>query len=121
MGIKDIDPVTLRNWIDAGEAVLVDVREPHENAQERIAGAHLLPLSKFHPERLPEHDGRIVVYHCATGTRTGVYGGPLTAATPAAREVYHLAGGISAWKQAGLPTEGDAPAPARGLSALFRF
>ena len=45
--IEMVDPQTARLWIEQGEAVLVDVREPHEFAMERIHGATLVPLSAF--------------------------------------------------------------------------
>jgi rhodanese-related sulfurtransferase len=46
-GLVEIDATTLNAWLEAGEAVLVDVREPAEHAGEHIAGAQLLPLSRF--------------------------------------------------------------------------
>ncbi len=101
MFIKEIDPITLKTWMRDGKAILVDVREPAEVARERIGEAHHLPLSRFDPNRLPEHGDKIVVYHCATGNRTGMLGGQLKAATPQASDVYHLGGGIMAWKMAG--------------------
>jgi len=101
MNIKEIDPVTLKQWMEDGKAVLVDVREASEHIQGRIPQDHHLPLSGFNPANLPAHDDKIVVYYCATGGRTGMYGPNLHAATPAASAVYHLSGGISAWKNAG--------------------
>ncbi|MCW9039300.1 MAG: rhodanese-like domain-containing protein [Rhodospirillales bacterium] len=106
MSIKEIDPRTLQQWIAEGSAILVDVREPHEHAQEHIPEAHHMPLSRFMPDSLPAHEEKIVVYHCATGARTGTYGMHLSAAVPSASDVYHLAGGIMSWKMAGLGTKG---------------
>ena len=45
--INNIDPKTAADWIDSGDAVLIDVREAGEHAAERIANAELLPLSAF--------------------------------------------------------------------------
>lgn len=101
MSIKEIDPVTLKQWMNDGKAILVDVREPAEVAREAIVDAHHMPLSRFNPAELPKHDDLIVVYTCASGGRTGMYGPSLHAATPAASDVYHLSGGIGAWKNAG--------------------
>ncbi|MBT3237299.1 MAG: rhodanese-like domain-containing protein [Rhodospirillaceae bacterium] len=105
MGIKDIDPTTLKDWIAEGKAILVDVREAGERAVERISDAHHLPLSAFNPDALPSHDDKIVVYHCASGGRTRMYGPQLREVTASAADVYHLAGGIGAWKMAGFATE----------------
>ena len=101
MSIKEIDPVTLKQWINEGKAILVDVREPQEVARERIAEAHNVPLSQFNTAHLPDHDDKIVVYHCVGGKRTAMHGPNLHAATPAASAVYHLSGGIMGWKNAG--------------------
>ena len=104
MNIKEIDPITLKQWLQDGSAVLVDVREPGEAARERIEEAHHLPLSRFNPAELPFHEDKIVVYHCATGGRTAMLGGQLTEITNKAKEVYHLSGGIMGWKMVGHAT-----------------
>ncbi|MBC8445126.1 MAG: rhodanese-like domain-containing protein [Rhodospirillaceae bacterium] len=101
MMMKEVDPVTLKQWMDEGSAVLVDVREPDEHARECIARDHHMPLSNFNPAALPDHDDKIVVYYCASGGRTGMYGPQLAEVTARARQVYHLTGGIMAWKSAG--------------------
>ncbi len=36
--VCDVDAAILRGWLDRGDAVLVDVREPGEHAAERIEG-----------------------------------------------------------------------------------
>ncbi|MBT3359852.1 MAG: rhodanese-like domain-containing protein [Rhodospirillales bacterium] len=104
MSIQGVDPVTLKGWIDRDEAVLVDVRENEEYADEHIEMAHHLPLSSFDPAKLPGHTGRVVVYHCASGRRTAHFGAQLVVAAPNAGDVFHLDGGIIAWKDAGLAT-----------------
>ncbi len=105
MSIKDVDCGTLVAWLSEGKAVLVDVREPGEFARERIASAHHVPLSSFHPDHLPDHADKIVVYHCASGMRTARFGAHLSQAVPAANDVFHLRGGLAAWVNAGHQTE----------------
>jgi len=75
--------------------VLVDVREPAEFAAERIAGAINHPLSRFDPALLPA--GRVIL-HCGVGKRSAMAMARCDAA------VTHMAGGLAAWKAAGLPT-----------------
>lgn len=106
--IKGVDAATVRTWMDSGDAVLVDIREDEEVADERIPEAHHVALSGFDPDLLPDHDGRILVYHCASGRRTENFGPQLMAAAPGARAVYHLEGGIFAWREAGLGTRSGA-------------
>ncbi len=102
--IKSVDAATVRSWLDSGQAVLVDIREDEEVEDERIPEAHHVALSGFDPDRLPDHDGRIVVYHCLSGGRTAKFAPQLMAAASGARIVYHLEGGILAWSEAGFRT-----------------
>ena len=37
--LREVDPPTMKAWLDRGEALLVDVREEDEHAREHIAGA----------------------------------------------------------------------------------
>jgi rhodanese-related sulfurtransferase len=86
-----------------GRMLLVDVREPNEIAVERYPGAVVVPLSSFDPAAIPEPEGKQVVFACRSGRRS------VTASLAAQEQGYpytsHLAGGILAWKAAGLPTE----------------
>jgi rhodanese-related sulfurtransferase len=101
--VEPIDAVTTKNWLDAGTAVLVDVREPAEHAGEHIPGARLYPLSSFDPAQVPQEAGKKLVLHCVMGQRSAQAGQKLVEA--GRTEVYNLQGGIQAWKEAGYPTE----------------
>jgi rhodanese-related sulfurtransferase len=86
-----------------GRILLVDVREPNEIAVERYPDAVVVPLSSFDPSAIPDPKGKQVVFACRSGRRS------VTASLAAQEKGYaysaHLAGGILAWKAAGLPTE----------------
>ena len=102
MTLKNISAVEAHALLDQN-AVLVDVREPYEQAAERIPGSIELPLSQLAlgvPANLPE--GRTPIFLCASGMRTSRNAVALVgiAGVPA----YNLSGRIVAWKQAGLPT-----------------
>lgn len=105
-----VDALTLNRWLAAGEAVLVDVREPGEFASEHIAGAQLLPLGGVRGESVPATVGRRLVVYCRSGRRGG------QACSQLGGVVYNLDGGIEAWLAAGLPVERGA----RRLLALDR-
>ncbi len=107
--LLDVSPRILRTWIAADQAILVDVREPGENAGERIAGGLLRPLSRFDTTALPTEDGRIPVLYCGSGKRSTEAAGRLLRS--GWEEVHHLKGGILAWKAAGGVTETSAEAP----------
>lgn len=90
--------------VEEGKALLVDVREAAEHAYEAIPGAVLAPLS-----RIDSHDFTVAsakhdaaIFHCSSGARTTVHARRFVQTGFA--HVYVLAGGIQAWKRAGLPT-----------------
>lgn len=98
--IQDLTPAEVAARMKIGGVELIDVREPAEYAAERIHGAMLFPLSTFDPHALPKNVD--IIFQCGTGKRSGMAIARAQAAglTHAA----HLAGGIMAWKAAGLPT-----------------
>jgi rhodanese-related sulfurtransferase len=98
--VTEATPEQVRDWLENGEILLVDVREANEYAFERIRGAVLYPLSTFDPTALPI-EGRRLVLHCASGMRSLRAAHALHAAGHS--NLAHLAGGIQAWKSAGLP------------------
>jgi rhodanese-related sulfurtransferase len=110
-GIPDIDADTARRWLDAGDTVMIDVREPVEVAREAVPLARPAPLSSFDPAALALGDARRVIMLCAVGIRS-VKAGVRLAALGDGREIVNLKGGLAAWKQAGLPVRGGNAAPA---------
>ena len=101
--VRDLTPDEVARGLEAGEIVLVDVREPNETMLERIPGSVLVPLSTFDPDEIPDPEGRTVVFSCRSGNRS-VKASELAQAAGLPYKA-HLAGGIIAWKAAGYPTE----------------
>jgi rhodanese-related sulfurtransferase len=101
--VRDLAPDEVARGLEAGEIVLVDVREPNETMLERIPGSVLVPLSTFDPDEIPDPEGRTVVFSCRSGNRS-VKASELAQAAGLPYKA-HLAGGIIAWKAAGYPTE----------------
>ena len=99
---RDLSPLQVQAALDAHEILLVDVREPAEFAAERIHGALNFPLSTFDPGALPEAGDRLMVLQCGSGKRSAMAIDQCRKAGHAIDS--HLAGGIMAWKAAGLPT-----------------
>jgi rhodanese-related sulfurtransferase len=101
--VRDLTPQEVAQGLKEGRVVLVDVREPNETAVERFPGAVLVPLSAFDPATIPAPPGSEIVFACRSGRRS------VTASLAAQDSGFdydsHLAGGILAWKAAGLPTE----------------
>ena len=101
--VQNLAPEEVARGLDAGRMLLVDVREPNEVALERYPDAVVVPLSSFDPAAIPDPEGRQVVFACRSGRRS------VTASLAAQEKGYpynaHLAGGILAWKAAGLDTK----------------
>ena len=102
--IYQVDPQTIKGWMDGGEAVVYDVRETKEYAVEHIPGTTLEPLATLDPVRIPPDSTRKVVLHCRSGQRCGMAAERLALAGYTG-DLYRMSGGIIAWKQAGLPVE----------------
>ncbi len=100
MPIKNIDSTILKQWLDKGEAVLVDVREPSEHATGIIPGAALVPLKTVSLNTIPAFKGKKLVMQCRSGGRSMTAGEMLLKENPGI-EVYNLAGGILEWAASG--------------------
>ncbi len=98
-----IAPQIISGWLDAGDVVLVDVRETKEYDLEHIAGALLMPLSELDPDVFPVLADKPLVLHCAIGKRSEAAAKMLLKA--GYHKVLHMEGGLTAWKEAGLPIE----------------
>lgn len=101
--VKNLTVDEVARGLREGRMLLVDVREPNETAVERYPDCVIVPLSTFDPAQIPDPQGKQVVFACRSGRRS------VTASLAAQDAGYpydsHLAGGILAWKAAGLPTE----------------
>lgn len=108
--LKEIDALTLKQWLDQGRVNLIDVREPSEYAEERIPGAINMPLSTFDPTQVPTSTPeQPVVMQCRMGSRSiRASCQLLDTGWP---EVLNLKGGIEAWKSAQLPVTRTQNAP----------
>ena len=95
-----IDAEALQAWLDSESVFLVDVREPHEFERERIAGAFLVPMSRFDAATFPHMPGLKTVLVSEQGPRSMALVERL--ADSGFGEVYGLDGGLAAWRAAGF-------------------
>ena len=102
--VIECEPSELHTWLEAGSAILIDVREDAELAITRIPGAVHLPLSEFDPEKLPQIDGKRIAFLCAHGSRSQQVSQYLLM-NGLLNEAYNVTGGVAAWVDAGLPYE----------------
>lgn len=107
LGVDDVE-----RELQAGDAVLVDLREPEELAANgRIPGSVHVPrgmlefradpTSPYH--QAPLDPSKRIILHCASGGRSAL--GAMTLTSLGYGDVAHLDGGITAWKEAGKPVE----------------
>lgn len=97
-----LTPQQVKDGVDAGEIILIDVREVHEFNEVHIEGAQNFPLSSFDPDALPVPlEGQYLVMMCARGMRSQR---AVEACQVAGADIHtHMGGGIFAWFEAGLP------------------
>ena len=84
---------------------LIDCREQNEFPGGVIPGALMIPRGRLEQrieKNVPDHDREIIIY-CESGNRSLF--GQRTLAEMGYTNVRSLAGGIAAWKRAGLPIE----------------
>lgn len=106
-----LSPEEVSAQFDRGEAIIVDVREPYERAVAFIPESHAAPLTSFDAEAIrTSHPSGRLIFHCKSGARAADAAKRYAQATGAA-DVCSLAGGIDAWRKAGLPLERSAQAP----------
>ena len=103
--MKEVGTLNVTHLINTKDAVLLDVREPKEFTGGRLPNAIHIPLSELdgRVSELAKMTKRPIVAYCSRGQRSRMAGGALTKA--GFTDLYHLHGGIKAWKDAGLPLE----------------
>ena len=98
--MQNITVEELKNRLSAGEKVnLVDVREPHENADFNIGGT-LYPLGKIQTmnvEELEDLKDEELICYCRSGNRSGK--ACLILDTIGFKNTKNLVGGMLAWEE----------------------
>jgi rhodanese-related sulfurtransferase len=102
--VKETSVHEVRERLSRGEPFhLIDVREDHEWRDGRIPGAAHLGrgvLERDIERQIPDLDSDVVLY-CGGGYRSALAAASLQAM--GYRRVLSMAGGFSAWRDAGLP------------------
>ena len=101
-----VSPAQIEEWRNAGQGVLVDVREQNEWDEAHIPGAILMPLSTFDPAQIPDPQGKHLVFHCRSGRRCGLAAEKAVAAGYKG-VIKRMEGGFIAWSAAGYESETD--------------
>ena len=102
--ITEISPTEAAAKSKSGEAVIVDVREKDEWAEGHIPDATHMSRGTIEldvEEKVPDRDSMIIC-HCGGGGRSALVAETLQ--KMGYTNVRSMAGGLRAWKAAGLPT-----------------
>lgn len=101
-GGRSLGPQELTRLVNGSEARVIDVRNSPEYREGHITGSESIPYSQI-AERAAEltKSGKPLIVVCGLGQVAG--NAATTLKKAGATEVYHLSGGISAWRQQGLP------------------
>ena len=95
-----ITPEEVKQRLDAGEKLnLVDVREPHENAEFNIGGK-LMPIGKIQSQQIEEIEdlkNEEVILYCRSGNRSGI--SALILDQLGFTNTKNLVGGMLSWQQ----------------------
>jgi rhodanese-related sulfurtransferase len=102
MSDEQIDPTDAKQLADAGEAIIIDVRDASAHDEAHIEGAIGIPIDELEArlDELPE--GTRILTACGGGTR-----GPRAAALLREKGIDAAAvkGGLKGWRAAQLPVE----------------
>jgi molybdopterin/thiamine biosynthesis adenylyltransferase/rhodanese-related sulfurtransferase len=115
--ISELDPSRVRELVEAGDVLVVDVREQDEWDEGHIPGAVHIPRGNLESriERAAPDPGRPIVLYCSAGNRSAFAARTLDEL--GYEDVSSLAGGFTDWKRNGFPVELsaglDAPRRAR--------
>ena len=107
--LHKLSPQQVRERIDTGGAVLIDIRETDEFARSHVKGAQSHPLSTWEKAHLTVDPDADVIFTCRSGMRTAGACDRLAARVNG--NAFVLDGGLDAWAKAGLPVETNADAP----------
>jgi phage shock protein E len=103
--VTEISVAEARKQAQAGDAVLIDVREESDWRKGHAEGASHLSRGVIEleiEEQIPDVSKPIICY-CGGGSRSALVAESLQ--KMGYENVRSLAGGLRAWKEAGLPTE----------------
>ena len=98
----ELTPTQVREALETGDVVLIDVREPYEWDAGRIAGATHIELERLASRAHEVPTDRPIVFSCRLGIRSAM---AMQAFRASGWDAYHLGGGIQRWVNEGLPIE----------------
>ena len=99
----EVTPQRTKELLDAGEALVVDVREPYERDAGHIEGSRHIELERLSSEAESLPKDQTIVFHCRLGARSAMAAQAFKAA---GFDAWSMAGGLERWHEEGLPVDG---------------
>ncbi len=103
LNVQEVSPLAATQLLNHQDAVLLDVREPREYQDGVLANSIRIPLGSLSEQasQLEKHRKRPIIIVCRSGSRSAQAVRMLKQMGYEA--VYHLGGGLHAWRAANLP------------------
>lgn len=98
----ELTPSQVKEALDKGDVVLIDVREQYEWEAGRIPGATHIELERLAARADEVPTDRPIVFQCRLGVRSAM---AMQAFRASGWDAYHLGGGIQRWVDEGLPID----------------
>ncbi len=100
-----VTPAQATLLINREDGSIVDVREPAEYAAGHVLGAKNIPMARVASAGadLAKRKAKPLIVYCETGDRSAKAAAVLR--KQGFERVVNMAGGIKAWREAGLPVE----------------
>jgi rhodanese-related sulfurtransferase len=99
---RELEPEEVKRRVEAGEAQLVDVREPYEWEAGHIAEAKHIELEHLAGRAGEIDKERQVIFQCRLGRRSAM---ATQAFVASGYDAYNMRGGLQAWADEGLPLD----------------
>jgi rhodanese-related sulfurtransferase len=102
-GGNRVTPLQATLMLNRDDALVIDVRESNEWATGHIPNSRHIALGQLEKQihEIEKFKARPLIVNCQTGNRSSSACGTLK--KHGFEKVYNLAGGIGAWREAGLP------------------
>jgi rhodanese-related sulfurtransferase len=102
--VHELTPTQVRQALEKGDVVLIDVREPYEWDAGRIQGGTHIELERLASRADDVPTDRPIVFVCRLGVRSAM---AMQAFRASGWDAYNMTGGMQRWVDEGLPIEPD--------------
>ena len=99
---EELGPEKVAELHEAGAIELIDIREQYEREAGHVPGSRHIELARLSQEAGSIDRDRPLVLYCRMGSRSAM---ALQAFKASGYDAHHMAGGLAAWAEKGLPLE----------------